>query len=105
MHILNRTVVSCSVVSFLVFVFLLAGCDADPRNASHADVSLSSIKYGKTLAATYCQSCHQLPDPSLVDAKSWEKGVLPMMGPRLGIFYHGGKTYPSRKYDVSLGPN
>ncbi len=33
-----------------------------------------------------------LPDPSLVDAKSWEKGVLTQMGPRLGIFNYGFQT-------------
>ena len=35
-----------------------------------------------------------LPDPSLLDTKSWEKGVLPEMGPRIGIFNFGSKNYP-----------
>jgi len=57
------------------------------------------------LAIKYCQSCHLLPDPSLLDTKSWEKGVLPNMGPRLGIFYYDFETYPSYRSDKDIGPN
>jgi hypothetical protein len=57
------------------------------------------------LAIKYCQSCHLLPDPSLLDAKSWEKGVLPNMGPRLGIFQYGFETYPSYRHDRDLDSN
>jgi hypothetical protein len=46
-----------------------------------------------------------LPDPSLLDSKSWEKGVLPNMGPRLGIFQYGSQNYPSFKHDLSLDPS
>jgi len=35
-----------------------------------------------------------LPDPSLLDSKSWENGILPEMGPKLGIFNFGFKNYP-----------
>ena len=69
------------------------------------DVPLSSIKKGEVLALKYCQSCHLFPDPSLLDTKSWENGVLPNMGPRLGIFNYGFKTYPSFKNDRNLAPN
>ncbi len=54
------------------------------------------------LALKYCQSCHLFPHPSLSDSKSWENGVLPQMGPRLGIFFYNGKTYPSAKNDRNL---
>ena len=57
------------------------------------------------MAIKYCQSCHLLPDPSLLDTKSWEKGVLPNMGPRLGIFQYGFETYPSFRKDRNLDPN
>jgi len=46
-----------------------------------------------------------LPYPSLLDTKSWEKGVLPNMGPRLGIFQYGFQTYPSFKNDRNLDSN
>ena len=57
------------------------------------------------LALKYCQSCHLFPDPSLLDTKSWENGVLPHMGPRLGIFNYDFKTYPSFKNDRNLVPD
>ncbi len=46
-----------------------------------------------------------LPDPSLLDAKTWGEGVLPNMGPRLGIFQYGSQTYPSNIHDLNLDSN
>ncbi|MEO6637387.1 MAG: VCBS repeat-containing protein [Ginsengibacter sp.] len=65
------------------------------RNESHKNVSYVSIEAGEKLAQQYCQSCHLLPDPSLANAISWEKGILPNMGPHLGIFFYGFQEYPS----------
>jgi hypothetical protein len=39
------------------------------------------------LAQQYCGSCHIFPDPSLLDKKTWETGVLPQMAFRMGIEY------------------
>lgn len=39
---------------------------------------------GQQLAQTYCASCHALPDPALLDKKTWRVGVLPQMALRLG---------------------
>jgi hypothetical protein len=50
----------------------------------------------------YCQSCHAFPNPALLASKTWEKGVLPAMGPRLGIFRHNNIQYPSSVNDMSL---
>jgi hypothetical protein len=86
------------------FSFILMGCNSYHRNTTHKEVSLSSIEKGETLAKLYCQSCHQLPDPSLLDAKSWEYGVLPAMGPRLGIFSEGFNIYPKTR-DRYIGPD
>jgi hypothetical protein len=82
---------------------LITSCKNYHRNSTHTDVPVASIEAGEALAKKYCQSCHLLPDPSLLDTKSWEKGVLPNMGPRLGIFYYGFEMYPSYKNDKSLG--
>ena len=87
------------------FVFLFSCREDIHKNNSHADTSSSSIKSGKELAVKYCQSCHLLPDPSLADSKTWEKGILPNMGPRLGIFFYNSQKYPSAKYDINLGGN
>ena len=65
------------------------------KNQSHSSIPDESIAAGEKLATLYCQSCHMLPDPSLLDAKTWEKGVLPLMGPRLGIYSHGTERYAS----------
>jgi hypothetical protein len=82
-----------------------AGCSHFQKNKEHQDISDAEIQKGKTLAAAYCQDCHLLPDPSLLDAKTWEKGVLPYMGPFLGIFQHNFNRYPSSRYDRWLGNN
>ena len=91
---------------FACCIILLFSCRENfKRNSTHSETSLLSIQNGKALAAKYCQSCHLLPDPSLLDSKTWEKGVLPNMGPRLGIFSYGFENYPSSKYDKNIGPN
>ena len=88
----------------LPFILCLAvySCKNYHRNSEHKNVSLSAISKGEQLAKEYCQSCHLLPDPSLLDSKSWEKGVLPEMGPRLGIFNYGFEVYP-RVQDKNIG--
>ena len=84
------------VVFVCTIIVALFGCgDEWQRNASHANVADESIRNGKALAAQYCQSCHLLPEPAQLDAASWEKGVLPHMGPRLGIFAYGFERYPA----------
>jgi len=92
---IDKTFVGLSLF-FLLSVFivlLLPSCNND-EGSTPTEVSDSSIENGKALAKKYCQSCHMLPDPSLVNKKSWEKGVLPEMGPRLGIFSYGYILYP-----------
>ena len=94
-------------ISLLVLpiIFFFVSCENYQKNASHQQVSNGSIGMGKKLAAQYCASCHQLPDPSLANAGSWEKGILPEMGPRLGIFYYGYERYPSFKNDLNVDRN
>ena len=87
----------CTIIS-------LFSCNNFKKNPSHKKVPDSHIAKGKVLAANYCQSCHILPDPQWLDTKSWENGVLPEMGPRLGIFYYNSKEYPSSRYDKDLDP-
>lgn len=81
---------------------LAIACNHYNRNDAHPEIAGSSIEKGEALAAQYCQSCHALPDPSLLDVKSWEKGVLPHMGPLLGIPSFKGVPYPSNKMDRFL---
>jgi hypothetical protein len=81
----------------------VSSCKNYYRNNSHKNVPLSSIEKGEALSVKYCQSCHLLPSPSLVDSKSWQEGVLPSMGPRLGIFQYDFRTYPSDRYKKNIG--
>jgi len=50
----------------------LTGCNRPPKSE------------GEKLARTYCAACHAFPEPQLLDKKTWESGVLPQMGKRLG---------------------
>lgn len=91
-------------ILFASLIFFTS-CNRLKKNRSHQDTPDSSIEKGKILAASHCQSCHMLPDPALLDAKSWENNVLPGMGPRLGIFSYGFERYPSNRYDDNLPAN
>jgi hypothetical protein len=99
----NRIYIGVIFLGIIFFsLFLLSACKHYHRNRAHADIPESSIRRGEALAQVYCQSCHELPDPALLDARSWEKGVLPDMGPRLGIFAYNFKVYPSGRGDTNL---
>jgi hypothetical protein len=100
MIIIRRLPFLFLIILFLVLTF---SCKNYHRNSSHKDIPLSSIKKGEVLAIKYCQSCHLLPEPSLLDAKTWEKTALPSMGPRLGIFHYDFETYPSYRSDKDIG--
>jgi hypothetical protein len=93
--------------STAIFLLLLVivSCKSYHRNKTFKDVKLSSIKRGDALAQRYCQSCHLLPDPSLLDAKTWKEGALPYMGPNLGLFEFGFDQYPSMRGDRFLDKN
>lgn len=65
------------------------GCSGKPQPRTVQD----DIADGKALATKYCQSCHQLPGPALIDKVSWERSVLPAMGKRLGISTYMGQYY------------
>jgi len=86
----------------LFFLCLMISCNHYKKNSTHQEVSDDSILKGKQLARVYCQTCHSLPSPSLLDTKTWKSGVLPAMGPRLGIFTFNYKNYPANRNDVDL---
>lgn len=89
-----------ALIAILFFLFSCNGVnDADQR------FSESAIEQGKVLVAAHCQSCHLLPDPSLLDKATWQNLIPPLMGPRLGVFELDGKTYRSKRYDKNLPPD
>jgi hypothetical protein len=81
------------------FIIIFSSCKEKLLKNKYKE---TSVQEGKELAIKYCQSCHLLPDPSLVNTKSWEIGILPKMGPRLGIFFHNDLRYPVNTYDFAL---
>ena len=99
MKVLSNNTVSAA---FLSLIFFSIGCKNYHRNNSHPEITKDDIEKGESLATLYCQGCHSLPDPSLLDSKHWEKDALPYMGPRLGIFNHGFEIYPSSRNDKNL---
>ncbi len=93
-----------SLILLYLFVFS-PGCKRYHRNNTHAEITDADIRRGESLSISYCQGCHSLPDPSLLDSKHWEETELPYMGPRLGIFNHNFKVYPSSIHDRNLVKN
>ena len=57
----------------LALILPIAGCN---RGVS---------REGERLAQGYCAACHAFPDPSLLDKKTWQSGVLPRMKARVGV--------------------
>jgi FG-GAP-like repeat len=102
------------VIAAIAMVTVMSGCRSPTsevpgqgkvyrKNSAHAGVPDERIAQGEALAAKYCGSCHMLPSPDLLDAGSWEKGVLPQMGPRLGIFEYRYQRYPNNSQDPNVG--
>ena len=62
----------------------LLGCPSG-TSTKNAGPPVPTSFSGEALARTHCQSCHLFPDPSLLDKKTWQQGVLPNMEMRLGV--------------------
>ena len=87
----------CLLTAFFVTgaIATLFGCyqKANPQ---------SDIAEGKELAQKYCVSCHQLPEPKLIDRASWVNGVLPAMAKRLGIQSYMGQYLASEGPGINI---
>jgi hypothetical protein len=99
----NSVVRVAAICAFGLSLIFFAACRDYHRNHTHPEINDAQIEEGKSLANQYCQGCHSLPDPSLLDSKHWENNVLPYMAPRLGIFSHNFEHYPSSKNDSNIG--
>ncbi|MBL7858310.1 MAG: VCBS repeat-containing protein [Cyclobacteriaceae bacterium] len=60
----------------------------------------TSDKKEERLAKKYCSTCHQFPDPSLLDKTTWKKGVLPQMAFRMGLNYSYLSTISKADYPI-----
>jgi hypothetical protein len=90
---------------WLALSAVMFSCKQYKRNKQFAAVGHADIVRGEKLAKQYCRSCHLMPDPKWLDANTWDKGVLPAMGPYLGIFTHNFQKYRSGRNDPFLGPD
>jgi hypothetical protein len=93
----KTSVVTICLIAILMGIILSQSCNNTNDRRLEKYRKDTSIQLGKTLAIQFCQSCHLFPDPSLLDKKSWRNGVLPGMGPRLGILEFNGQYYTSAK--------
>src|SRR5262245_36131663 len=79
------------VYAIVAVIFLaLTSCNNNPGGLSD-----KNIKEGYDLSRKYCASCHQFPDPSLLNKKTWEKYVLPKMAPYVGFEMFGDQYVAS----------
>lgn len=73
--------------------FMESGSTMPTTSADPTSALFESADSGKLMAQQYCQGCHLLPDPSLLDKKTWTTGVLPNMAMRLGLREAGVDPY------------
>jgi hypothetical protein len=95
---------SANLLCFLVVLVVTAltvalnSCNNTPATPTLA----TDIADGKELAKRYCAACHQLPDPSQIDQKTWVKGVLPAMAARLHLNKYMGEYYANRESFITV---
>ncbi len=70
----------------LLFACILLFSTCKNENPASQQTIESSDLTGEELAKVRCASCHAFPSPSQLDKNSWEKGVLPQMAYRFGIY-------------------
>ncbi len=86
----------------LGLVVLIAACNNNNKTKEKnketetKDAVLNTSK-GEELAKAYCASCHKFVPPSALDKQTWQTGIFPAMGPRMGIYSHKGIEYESGK--------
>src|SRR5689334_14799755 len=86
------------VCAVTTLIFIAYSCNENtPESRLRQDMA-----DGKELAKKYCVSCHQLPDPSLIDSASWVRGVLPAMAKRLYINNYMGQYFADRKSVLNI---
>jgi len=86
------------ISAFTGIIFVTYSCtDNSPEGRLKRDMA-----DGKELAKKYCVSCHQLPDPALIDSASWVSGVLPAMAKRLNVHNYMGQYFTDRKSVLNI---
>ena len=89
------------VLLFIIISISLIGTQDQGSFAKIPKASPEDISDGRLLASQYCQTCHMLPDPSLLTKEMWYTGIFTRMGPFLGYTSFRGEPY-SRANDVNI---
>lgn len=50
---------------------------------------------GAFLSQIYCSSCHVYPEPGLLTKQVWKVETMPVMGVKMGIYFHDNMLYPT----------
>ncbi len=85
--------------------FFMAVCLAGLYNCNSGEEKKSedkSIKEGYILSQTYCKSCHQFPDPALLNKITWSNYVLPKMAELVGFRHLGLNKYVENGNSTAL---
>jgi hypothetical protein len=87
----------------IVFVFTMAISVINSCSQNTPATRLEKdIADGRELAKKYCVSCHQLPDPALIDSASWVNGVLPAMAKRLYVKNYMGQYFTDEQSVLNI---
>jgi len=93
-------------ILLLVLSFWGGGCQSDGErtesarsDSGRASASVESVS-ARALAERHCGSCHQFPQPRLLNRSTWVEAVLPRMAHRLGI-YEGER--PDSLFESGIG--
>lgn len=78
MHQLKAIMTKSVALGLLMFTFW--SCNREPE--------------GRVLAKTYCGSCHNFPEPELLDKATWQHNIMPEMAKKMGIILMNGEAYP-----------
>ncbi|MGK2862639.1 MAG: hypothetical protein ACSLE0_11950, partial [Chitinophagaceae bacterium] len=81
------------VILFFVLAFVSLMWLPKCNNQSSPELVYEENRQGYQLSQKYCRSCHQYPDPDLLDKATWENYVLPKMGNLVGFLYMGMNHY------------
>lgn len=88
------------ILVFITFSIVFYSCHNEP---TPAEIAARDVEEGGVLAKQYCSNCHMLPDPSLIDKVTWEKGVLPAMAEKMGLEQYYGQYFSNSKTGISAG--
>ncbi len=81
------------VILFFVLFFISLLWLTNCKNQGSPELVDENNREGYQLAQKYCKSCHQYPDPDLLNKTTWENYVLPKMGDFVGFLYLGMNHY------------